>query len=492
MHGFSSLCGGGSGGTGKVGIVVRTRHAKLTISSSNLDPSLDPGVWDSIWSHAIRRVNVPSVSRAACHAAHVLLSLTTQWDGPTRLPLTSQRILSEIETLAKDIDVQGPLYPYDSVCKFLAHCLKVASQDVRLYRMHLEEKVLSWLVDNWKMASIGRGRMPLHQMTDIILLLENVCGFNRKSDFISQFLLPDTLIVHTLVEEERTRPLRDFLLHAKVPRFGEPMVNSYGQAPAGLPDGELVQPQACERKISAFFYRSLESLNLEWKATKEDYARLTAEMARRSLDFAVAALSFEALLICNGTNCDRRVTQSAAKLVTSVTRALKEAPWTTTEKALVTLGLDPLVYIEREDETVPWQVMLPPNSGTGIKKHVLHRLTSRGIMERERRKAMRMDFLRVLWQIGDVGAAQLITLDIVNTFLRSKSSSLGRRCQYCEMFYVISLLKRRLMIQAPLRRELQTTRMILGRFVHLLCNDQQSRSSIAMTNFTCAIHCTYA
>lgn len=345
------------------------------------------------------------MSRAACHAAHVLLSLTTQLDGSTRLPLASQRILSEIETLAKDIDVQGPLYPYDSVCGFLAHCLKVASQDVRLYRMHLEEKVLNWLVDNWKMASVGKGRMPLHQMTDIILLLENICGFNRKSDFVSQFILPDTLIVHTLNEEERIRPIRDFLLHAKVPRFGESTINSYGQASAGLSEGDLVQPQARERKISAFFYRTLESLNLEWEATKEDYARLTAEMARRSLDFAVAALCFEALLICNGTNSDRRVTQGAAKLVTSVTRALREAPWTTAEKALVILGLDPLVYIENENETALWQVMLPPNSGTGIKKHVLHRLTSRGIMEREQRKAMRMNFLRVLWQIGDVSTA---------------------------------------------------------------------------------------
>jgi len=329
--------------------------------------------------------------------------------------------LSEIETLAKDIDVQGPLYPYDSVCKFLAHCLKVASQDVRLYRMHLEEKVLSWLVDNWKMTGIGRGRMPLHQMTDIILLLESICGFNRKSDFASQFLLPDSLIVHTLIEEERIRAIRNFLLHAKVPRFGEPVINSYEHASAGLPGGDLVQPQARERKISAFFHRTIDSLNLEWESTKEDYAHLTAEIARRSLDLAVAALSFEALLMCNGTNNNRRVTQSAAKLVVSVTRALKEAPWTTAEKALVALGLDPLVFIEDEDETVPWQVMLLPNKGTGIRKQVLHRLASRGIMEQERRKAMRIDFLRVLWQISDVSTPGLSLCTFINMLSGSRT-----------------------------------------------------------------------
>jgi ataxia telangiectasia mutated family protein len=33
----------------------------------------DPATWDSIWTNAIRRVNVPIVCRAACHAACALL-----------------------------------------------------------------------------------------------------------------------------------------------------------------------------------------------------------------------------------------------------------------------------------------------------------------------------------------------------------------------------------------------------------------------------------
>ncbi|KAF8630142.1 hypothetical protein AX15_003095 [Amanita polypyramis BW_CC] len=380
---------------------VASAEGDHTLCGSS-DSPLDVHVCDSIWSHVIRRVNVPLVSRAACHTAHVLLSLTSRSDGPARLPLSSQRILGEIETLAKDIDVQGPLYPYDSVCRFLALCVKVASQDVKLYRMHLEEKILSWLVDNWKLTGIGRGQMPLHQITDVLQLLESICGFNRRGDFVSQSLLPHTLIVHTLVEEEKTRVIRDFLLHAKVPRFKEPVASLNRDTSIGPPDGDLVQPQMRERKISAFFQRSLETINMEWELAKEDYARLTTEMARRSLDLAIVALSFEALLVNNGINSDRRVAQGAAKLVSSVTRALKEAPWTIAEKALVALGLDPLVCIEDESNSVPWQVMLPPNSGTGIKGHILHRLTSYGIKEREQRRAMRIDFLRIIWQFSDV------------------------------------------------------------------------------------------
>ncbi|KAF8634560.1 hypothetical protein AX17_004150 [Amanita inopinata Kibby_2008] len=384
--------------------VAHAECCQMPLKSTSVS-SLDPTVWDSIWSHSIRRVNVPLVSRAACHTAHVLLALTSTSNGSTRLPLSPQRILGEIEMLVKDIDVQGPLFPYDSVCMFLAHCLRAASQDVRLYRMHLEDKILSWLVDNWKISAIDRGRMPLHQITDILMLLENVCGFTQKTDFMPQQLLPDSLIVHTHIEEQRTGVVRDLLLRATVPPFDETTVNANDlpSISVGRPISDLVQPRMRERKVSAFFQRSLEVLAIEWEAAKEDYTRLAAETARRTLDLAVMALAFESLRIINGINLDRRVAQCATKLIVSVVRALKDAPWTVAEKALVSLGLEPLVLIETDQsDHIPWQAMLAPNAGTGIKKHILHRLTPRSIVRQERQKAMRMDFLRVLWQIGDV------------------------------------------------------------------------------------------
>src|ERR1700722_167649 len=58
--------------------------------------SRDSVTWDPIWTHSIRRANVPAVCRAACHAAFVLLLHSNRL-------LTSPRMLLEIETLAKDI-----------------------------------------------------------------------------------------------------------------------------------------------------------------------------------------------------------------------------------------------------------------------------------------------------------------------------------------------------------------------------------------------------
>jgi serine-protein kinase ATM len=74
----------------------------------------------------------------------------------SRILLTSHHVLLEIETFAKDMDVQGPAYPYDSVCMFLSQCLSIASQDVWLYRMQPEDKVLSWLIDHWKISGTER------------------------------------------------------------------------------------------------------------------------------------------------------------------------------------------------------------------------------------------------------------------------------------------------------------------------------------------------
>ena len=181
-----------------------------------------PSTWDPIWTHAMRRAVVPIVCRAACHVAYTLLYHAKHL-------LNSQRVLVEIETFAKDLDVQGPPFPYDSVCVFMALCLQVAVQDMRLYRMHLEEKVLSWLVDSWSLGvtRIARGtsldgiRIKLTHPTvaDMVTLLESICGLSKRSSLICRAILPECAIVQEMQDEHRTAIIRGFLLHARLPPF---------------------------------------------------------------------------------------------------------------------------------------------------------------------------------------------------------------------------------------------------------------------------------
>jgi serine-protein kinase ATM len=373
----------------------------------------DPITWDPIWTHAVRRANVPTVCRAACHAAYTLLVYSERL-------LTSHRVLLEVETFTKDLDVQGPPLPYDSVCVFLSQALRVASQDVRLYRMQLEEKVLSWLMDSWGVGDggrIGRSKMPSYMIGDVIGLLECICGFGRRYHLVARPLLPACSIKDHMVEEGMTKVIRDFLLEATLPPFRGSVSTEKGKGVERKPDKftvsisttkekDLVQPRGRERKVSAYILKSLEVLMGDWETAREAHISSTAENARRSIDMAVVALSFEALLVSNGTKPNRRVVQAACKLVTSVTHVLMDSRWTAEEKALIMMGLAPLVETGEGEtrENVGWEAMLPPDAGTGIKSQTLHKLrreleTQRGLI-----CTLRREFQKIIWQNADVRA----------------------------------------------------------------------------------------
>jgi ataxia telangiectasia mutated family protein len=382
-------------------------------STSGVRSAQDVLTWDTIWTNAIRRANVPTVCRAACHTAYTLLiNLKPQAGGNTSISLSSKRILSEIEALGKDLDVQGPVYPYDSVCAFLSQCLKIAGQDMRLYRMQLEEKVLSWLVDSWKVVGMARKRMSLHGVKDLMLLLESICGLAKHSNLLSRVPLPNCHIAEVLVEEAKTKVIRDFLLDAQLPVFGqseEQEVNKSGRSPM-IPNGRvttqrigadvhLAQPRGRERKASTFLLRTLEGLISEWE---ESTGHFTAEAARRSLDVVVVALSFESALVLNGTQSNRRLIQCACRLAEIVMNVLRDPRWTTAEKTLILLGLDPLLFTGKDRDTgEAWKAMLPPDIGTGIKTRNL-KLLNPSETNKDQIGESRTHFLRIIWQHSDV------------------------------------------------------------------------------------------
>ncbi|KAH7923978.1 hypothetical protein BV22DRAFT_1196306 [Leucogyrophana mollusca] len=393
----------------------RTQASTTTLCQGDISRELairGPTTWDPIWTHAMRRANVPVVCRAACHTAYTLVSHAKQL-------LTSQRVLVEIETLAKDLDLQGPTFAYDSVCMFLSQCLRVASQDVRLYRMQLEEKVLSWLLENWRVGPAqstrdgsGMSRMPLHTIADILNLLENICGSSKRSDLVCRVLLPECSIVDVMVDERRTRVIRDFLLFARLPSFQKvdaqtgARADSAHQSPPvlihdGRVDQELLQPQGRERRVSSSLLKSLEGLVLEWEAMRESSAHPTAEKARQSLDTAITALAFESLLVWNGTRSNRRVLQCASKLITLVTPLMTASKWTMEERVLILHALEPLISNGEEDASDEWDAMLPPDIGTGIKTQTLRALK----LDAEKRRyshILRRQFQRVFWGNTDI------------------------------------------------------------------------------------------
>lgn len=144
--------------------------------------------WDASWDHTCRKTNVTGISRAACLAALALL---------THRPLNHQQIIKDIESFSNDLVVQGPTFPFDSVCALLCKFVAISNQDVRLYGSHLEDKILGWLSKTWNAVHgtingfTARSKLEPHSMDDVIRLMEVVCGLIKPFRLGYTILFPE-------------------------------------------------------------------------------------------------------------------------------------------------------------------------------------------------------------------------------------------------------------------------------------------------------------
>ena len=384
---------------------------------SHLPSSSESGPWDTTWAHAMRRSNVPRVSRAACHAAHILLL-------HAKLFLSYNKVLAEIETLAKDLTVQGPSFPYDSVCAFLILCIRVASQDVRLYRLQLEEKALTWLIDTWRPTKAwDKLKMPSHTVQDILNLLTAIHGSGRHIDLLCEMLLPDCPIVAAINAEHSTAIIQDFILHARLPLFNTPSSISKGQSasessaimtiPTLSQDRDLTPPRARDERVSMFFLKNLDEFMQDLETQPN------VERMRTALDLAMGALSFEAMLYINGTRMNRRTVQAACKVICGYLDVVRRPRWTWNERIFIIASLDPLLLAEsRNGYRNPWESMLLPGKDTGIRQDVLRRMTTREGKVSQTSAKTRRAFQRALFQSADVSTRVACSLSGISLVLK--------------------------------------------------------------------------
>ncbi|KAI0091661.1 hypothetical protein BDY19DRAFT_638931 [Irpex rosettiformis] len=371
--------------------------------------------WDTVWTLAMRRANVPAVCRAACHAAQILLH-------HRKALLGSQRMVAEIETLAKDLDVQGPSAPYDSVCKFLVSCMHIASQDVSLYRLNLEDKVLAWLVDNWRPSSVSR-RLPPYFVQDILDLLGDICSLALHDELSCDASLPDCIVVTGIKENAETAVLRDFSLYAKLPVFHKPIESRMEQTVPtieAIDSSDVAPPGPRERKISSFFLKFLDIIAQDWDSQKDILILPTVEKVRSIMDFAITSLLFESSLRVNGTQSNRRVIQAACKVITHALPLLPDQRWTLGELRLLLESFDPLHLIgPRMDVQQPLEVLLPPGRLSGIRTEVLRTLIVDGPLPEARTKTFRRMLQRSLFRSSDVQDVSASIIKTMRSILRT-------------------------------------------------------------------------
>ncbi|KAI0343274.1 hypothetical protein BDW22DRAFT_1329401 [Trametopsis cervina] len=397
-------------------------HAEAIASPGKIAESVpadsSDNPWDTVWTFAMRRSSVPAVCRAACHAAQILLL-----HGKTLL--NPPRLLAEIENLAKDLDVQGPSFPYDSVCGFLILCMQVASQDISLYRMQLEDKILTWLVDNWRPSGSVR-KMPSYTIDDLLKLLASICCLGQKPDIVCDVSLPDCSIVAATKEDAASSVIRDFSLHARLPSFRKPTgITGTKPTTSRVDHGELQQPRGRERRISSFFLKLLEGIVHDWDSQKDIVSLPTAERVRSTLDVSVLALCFEGILLVNGVQWTRRVIQAACKVITQTLPLFLDLRWTLNERSLILGGLSPL-YLDgpRKDDQKPWETLLPPGDMTGIRTQVLRSLITEEPSPEEKAQTSRRVLQRALFRMTDVQDISTSVLDTLRQLLKSTVAQL--------------------------------------------------------------------
>jgi len=94
-------------------------------------PMLTATIWDPIWTHAIRRANVPTVCRSAWSMLGIPSSFhSNNHTDLSRIFLTRTMFSLRLQTLAKDMDVQACL-SIRSVCMFYVAML--VNSQVKMY-----------------------------------------------------------------------------------------------------------------------------------------------------------------------------------------------------------------------------------------------------------------------------------------------------------------------------------------------------------------------
>ncbi|KAI4520947.1 hypothetical protein K525DRAFT_239712 [Schizophyllum commune Loenen D] len=361
--------------------------------------------WEALWSSCMRRANVPSVCRAACHAAIAILAHAYQAQHlPSPLPVASTVVLAEIEMLMNGLESQGPAFPCDSVCLLLSRCLHIASQDARLYRMRMEDIALAWLVESWRVDPTSKGVLPLYTVSDMLGLLGSICSYKKVPDLLDRVQPPACPITETLDQQARTRVMRDLLLEAKVPPYHPPARRDRGLSQSARdgqdPDEpEEAEPSARETKISKFLGRCLERLV---DARPDDSKVPPAETMRREMDVAVIALTFEAMRKDNGIKRDKIVVKRAMKLMCLLTKKLLGHTFMDKELAGILHAFDPLLRSSDPAQEFRTELFASVAPGAGIRSQLIRRLAFDSSAEGRLKRDTRIAFQRVVWGDNEI------------------------------------------------------------------------------------------
>jgi ataxia telangiectasia mutated family protein len=433
------------------------------------DSSASKMEWTAFWMHALRKSTSVSlqVARAASHAVHCLL----YWRR-----INNQRALSDVESFIKEFKSDSgdagepgshepeasrsrnilsgtgvtPPWPSESICAMLVAFIRIASSDVRLSRLRLEESILSWLegcltrsltIASTDLKGIIRGGISSRIASrpdvqanpqDLLALLQAICGLPKRPRLHCSTPLPDHDLIRTMVHHHEQDILRTLILTAKLPSVindnTEAKITSRHATQMGGEASTLASsigaiaggftPALREAKVSRMLEQVLSVLwnelklgDLEGGANWGDtntVPKPALDKVRIVLDIVVLVFAFEGSLDINGTRPNGSVIEAASRLLDLVIPWQQigiDATgqwWGDTQWGKVLGGLEPLVWSGFEEELAasgPDTVILRPNSLSGIRRGIWRSLEYSPFLEQRRQcRDLSNMLLRSIWR----------------------------------------------------------------------------------------------
>jgi ataxia telangiectasia mutated family protein len=305
--------------------------------------------WEQAWTFAFRHLHNPATCRAAAHAAHLLVAYDR---------IDNAKIVSDVEGLARDMDVQGPSFPYDSVCDLFCCLLELAAHDVRLFRLELPEKILAWLTATWKPLEVSnssksasrtraRAVVDTPEIGRLLRLFACTCSLAYVPSIETETLLPDCAVSDFMQEYSGSAEMRDYLLEATLPPYRPPTKHHRPRKDGTLPAriGDQSPPNGLQRRLSAFLERSLTAALAEGEDDEEGanyWTTLPIDYIRQHYDVAILVLLLETLFECNGVRPNRGGLVAARQLIGNLAPCLRQARYSLSERGRLFLTLAPL------------------------------------------------------------------------------------------------------------------------------------------------------
>ncbi|PWN89821.1 hypothetical protein FA10DRAFT_266372 [Acaromyces ingoldii] len=305
-------------------------------------------IWQQMWTIACRRLQIVATSRAAAHAAHAILTYQL---------VPREMLISDTHNLLSELDVQGPVFAADAICRFLSSALILVSGDAVLANRNLEDGVFAWLQTNWsplhRATSLARPEVEEQDPSDIVDLLARICSlqYTSASTRTTSLLLPDCPAVRHAQREEEVGDIRRFILRSELPPLSSAKSsgNINMQTSQGQDNSEARTMRPRENRATALLSKAMRAFEAAWEDSLADPVSSASsvskagseEKVKATVDFALLVLLFAATLSVNGiqTTQLKPLIASATAMLSKMIELLAQPRWSSTARAFALAGL---------------------------------------------------------------------------------------------------------------------------------------------------------